>query len=218
LRRLPLLLGLVLVLLCAWALPALAGSSDDQEIAESAVLTENDVADYGLSETTPSDDPPPSGAVCKGIRASENAADDAPNAVSSFEDDQGTLVEDQVSVFESVKEAKAVMAPYLAKKAIRCAERSLEASLQENLEPGSSYKFNGKPQLIPTGDEGMVLPIVVEITDPEGDVTQRVVELGAFRVGRAFVAMNTLNSDEPFPGSEDLATLIADNLESNLSG
>jgi hypothetical protein len=62
----------------------------------------------------------------------------------------------------------------------------------------------------------MVLPILVTITDPDGNVTDTVIELGAFRVGRAFVAMDTINVDVPFPGSEQLATIIADNLEANL--
>jgi hypothetical protein len=215
-RRLSLLLGLVVALSCAWVAPALAGSSDDQDIADASVLTEDDVFFYGLNETEPEPDEPPKGAVCKGIRASEAAADDAPNAEAAFSDAIGTLVENQVSVFETVKQAKAAMAPYLQAKAIRCAERSLEASLQENLEPGSSYEFNGEPELIPIGDEGMVLPILVTITDPDGAVSDRVLELGAFRVGRALATMSTLNTDEPFPGSEDLASLIADNLEANL--
>lgn len=215
-RRLPLLLGLVLVLTTTWIAPALAGSSDDQDIADSSVLTESDVSSYGLSESDPAPDDPPKGAVCKGIRASENAAKDAPNATSSFSDDLGTILEDRVAVFESVKQAKAAMAPYLQTKAIKCAERSLKASLEENLEPGSRYEFNGEPQLIPVGDEGMVLPILVTITDPEGSVTDQVIELGAFRVGRGFVTMNTLNNDEPFPGSESLATTIADNLAAQL--
>jgi hypothetical protein len=216
-RRLPILLGLVFALACAWAAPALAGSSDDQDIADASVLTEDDVADYGLEETEPDDSPPPSGSVCKGIRNAELAADDAPNAETAFGDEFGTEVENQVAVFETVKEAKTAMAAFLARKAIRCAEKALEESLQENLDPGSSYEFNGSPELIPIGDEGMVLPILVEITDPDGELSMTVIELGAFRVGRALVLMNTFNpGDEPFPGSEDLATTIAGNLESNL--
>ena len=214
-RRLPLLLGLVLVLSCAWIAPALAGSSD-QDIADGSVLTESDVASYGLSETSPSDEPPPKGAVCSGIRAAEKAADAAPNAVTSFQDDLGTIVDDQVAVFKSVKAARAALAPFLSAKAVKCAEKSLKASLEESLEPGSKYEFNGQAQQIPVGDEGMVLPILVTITDPAGSVTDQVIELGAFRVGRAFVSMNTLNNDEPFPGSQDLATIIADNLEASL--
>jgi hypothetical protein len=215
-RRLPLLLGLVLVLSCAGVAPALAGSSNDQDIADSSVLTDSDVSSYGLTEQSPSPNDPPKGAVCKGIRAAEKAADSVPNATTSFGDDLGTLVEDEVSIFKSVKAAKANFALYANKKTVGCAEKSLEDSLKENLEPGSSYKFNGSPQEIPIGDEGIVLPILITITDPAGSVTDQVIELGAFRVGRAFVSMSTLNNGEPFPGSEQLAALIADNLDANL--
>lgn len=214
-RRLPLVLGLVLVLSCAWALPALAGSSDDQDIADSSVLTKSDVADYGLQATDPSDDSTPSGGVCKGIRASEAAADDAPSAVSSFTDYIGTNVEDHVSVFDSVKQAKAAFAPYLTAKALKCAERSLKEGLQD-LPDGSSARYNGERQEIPVGDGGIVLPITLEITAADGETSTSVIELGVFRVGRALVSMSTLNPGEPFPGSEQLATLIADNLASNL--
>lgn len=215
-RRLPLLLGLLLVLTTAWIAPALAGSGDDQDVADSSVLTEADVSSYGLTESPPTDDEPPKGAVCKGIRASERASFEAPHAISRFEDGLGTIVQDHVAVFETVKQARAAMAPYLQARAIRCAERSLKVSLEENLEPGSQYEFNGEPELIPIGDEGMVLPILVTVTDPDGAVTDQVIELGAFRVGRGFVTMNTLNNDEPFPGSESLATTIADNLAAQL--
>lgn len=215
-RRLPLLLGLVLALSCAWTLPALAGSSDDQDIAESSVLTEDDVADYGLSETSPSDDPPPSGAVCKGVRAARKAADAAPNATTAFEDDLGTGLENQVTVFKDVKRAKANLAAYATSKTTRCLEGLIETNLRANLDPGSSYEFDGNRQEIPTGDGGIVYPIMLTITDPDGDVSDTVLEIGVFRVGRAVVGMTTSYADEPFPGSEALATTIADNLESNL--
>ncbi len=216
-RRLPLLLGLVLVLSCAWALPALAGSSDDQDIADSSVLTESDVADYGLAEDAPSEDAPPSGSVCKAIRAAEKAADRAANATTAFADAEGTvLVEDEVTVFKSPKAAKVAGAAYTGSKAAACLEKVLEEGLQENLEPGSSYEFNGNPDDIPIGDGGTVFQVLVTITDPDGAVTEQYVEVGTFRVGRGFASMTVISTGEPFAGSEALATLIADNLDSNL--
>jgi hypothetical protein len=216
-RRLPLLLTLVLVLSCAWALPALAGSSDDQDIADSSVLTESDVTDDGLSEDAPSDDPPPSGAVCKTIRAAEKAADRAPNASTAFADTDGTVqVEDQVTVFKNAKAAKVAAAAYTGSKAAGCLEKVLEDGLQQNLPAGSSYEFNGNPEDIPIGDGGTVFQVLVTITDPDGAVTEQYVEVGTFRVGRGFVNMSVISTGEPFPASEDLATLIADNLDSNL--
>ena len=215
-RRLPLLLGLVLVLSCSWALPALAGSSDDQAIADGAVLTEADVADYGLRAGDPPDDTStPSGAVCKGVRASQAAADDAPNAVSYFTDYISTNVEDHVTVFETVKEAKAAIAPYLTAKALKCAEKGLKESLRKQLPDGARATFNGERQEIPVGDGGIVLPITVDL-ELNGETSTSVIEIGVFRVGRAFVSMSTLNNGEVFSGSEALATTIADNLSATL--
>lgn len=215
-RRLPLLLGLVLALPCALALPALAGPTDDQAIADGAVLTDADVADYQLRAGDPPDEAPtPSGAVCKGIRASQAAVDDAPSAVSYFTDYISTNVEDHVTVFETVKEAKAAIAPYLTPKAIKCAEKGLKESLKKELPDGASAKFNGERQEIPIGDGGIVLPITVDL-ELNGDTATSVIELGVFRVGRAFVSMSTLNNGEVFPGSEALATTIADNLSATL--
>lgn len=215
-RRLPLLLGLVAVLSCAWALPALAGSSDDQDIADSSVLTESDVADYGLTEVEPSDDPPPSGAVCKQIRNTISTADDLPYAISNFEDESGTSVEDRVTIYPSVKAAQKPLAVYSNSKAARCLEKSIEANLQETLEPGSSYEFDIPRNPIPLGDEAIAYQGTISITDPEGEVTDYYVEFGLVRVGRGLEVLDIENVGAPFAGSKDLATIVADNLESNL--
>jgi hypothetical protein len=220
-RRLPVVLGLVLLLGCAalpvtGIAPALAGSSNDQDIADSTVLTQDDVADFGLTEVPSTSDGPPKGAACKAIRSSEKAADGVPNAASAFEGDFGTNLDNQVSVFKTVKAAKAALAGFMTSKTTRCVEQSLKAGLRENLPAGASAKFNGSPQDIAVGDGGLVYTIDVTTTEADGTVTDQYVELGVFRVGRAFVAMNTINLDEPFPGSQQLATMIADNLEAEL--
>jgi hypothetical protein len=214
-RRLPVLLGLVLALSCAWIAPALAGSDDDA-IAEDSVLTEDDVADYGLTEEEPSDDPPPSGAVCKQIRTVINAADNRPHAVTAFSDNAGTDAESRVVVYPSVKAAKKPLAAYTGSRAARCIESQIESELQENLEPGSSYEFNLEPTPVPLGDESIVWQGVISITEPDGTVTDLYVELGLIRVGHGVAVLDFSGVGSPFPGSEDLATLVVDNLESNL--
>jgi hypothetical protein len=214
-RRLALLLGLVLVLSSAWVAPALAGS-DDEAIAEDSVLTEDDVADYGLTEDEPSDDPPPSGAVCKQIRAVVDAAEDLPHAVTAFSDNAGTNAESRVVVYPSVKAAKKPLAAYTSSKAPRCIEHQIEEDLQENLEPGSSYEFNLEPSTVPLGDETLVYQGVISITEPDGTVSDLYAEQGLIRTGRGLAVLNFSAVGGPFAGSEDLATLVVDNLESNL--
>jgi len=216
-RRLLMLLVLGLALACVAAPPALAGS-DDEAIAEDSVLTEADVADYGLFEESDDEDdsPPPSGAACRDIRRADRAANRAPSARSAFSDGGSVLVEDRVTILKSVKAARAVLEPYTDPSASDCVEQILEQSLQENLEPGSSYEFNGDATEIDVGDGGVVYQIVVEIEDPDGNLTEVYVELGAFRVGRGFATMSVFADGAPFEGSEDLATIIADNLERNL--
>ena len=215
-RRLAVLLGLVLALSCAWIAPALAGSSDDESIAEDSVLTESDVADYGLTEEEPSDDPPPSGAVCKQIRTVVNAADNRPHAVTAFSDNAGTDAESRVVVYPSVRATKKPLAAYLGTRAERCLTSAIESELQENLEPGSSYEFELPVNDIPLGDEGFAYQGVISITEPDGTVTDLYVEFGIIRVGRGVAVLDFSGVGSPFPGSEDLATLVVDNLESNL--
>ncbi len=215
-RRLPLLLGLALALSGAWIAPALAGSSDDQDIADESVLTESDVAGYGLSKTRPSDDPPPSGAVCKQIRAAINAAEEAPHALTEFADDSGNDAESRVVVYPNVKQARKPLKAYSNAKAPRCIESQLERNLQENLEPGSRYSFDIPRMDIPLGDDGYAYQGVIEVTDPEGQVTDLYFEFGLIRVGRGVAALQFTGVDAVFPGSQDLATIVADNLEAKL--
>lgn len=214
-RRLLMILVLGLALACVAAPPALAGS-DDEAIAEDSVLTEDDVADYGLSEDeADDDDTPPNIRACRDIRRADRAANKAPHARSAFSD-ESVIVEDRVAIFKNVKAARAALAPYTDPSGSDCVEQILEESLQQNLEPGSSYEFNGDATEIDLGDGGVVYQVIVEIEDPDGNLTELYVELGAFRVGRGFVTMSVLSDGVPFEGSEDLATIIADKLETNL--
>ncbi len=214
-RRLPLLLGLVLTLSCAWAAPAIAGSSDEA-IAEDSVLTEDDVLDYGLVETDPSDDPPPSGAVCKQIRNVINDAEDTPHAVTAFTDEAGTDAESRVVVYDSVGDAKRPIKAYSGARAPRCIEQQIESDLEENLEPGDSAEYELEPTSVPLGDDSIVWQGVISITEADGTITDLYVETGLVRVGRGLAVLTFSAVGAPFSGSEDLATLVVDNLESNL--
>jgi hypothetical protein len=215
-RRLSLLLGLVVALSCAWIAPALAGSSDDETIAEDSVLTEDDVADYGLSEDEPNDDPPPAGANCKQIRAVINQADDLPHAVTAFTDEAGTDAESRVVVYPNAKAARKPIRAYTGPRAARCIEDQIESDLEENLEPGASAEYELSPTEVPLGDEAIVWQGLISITEADGTLNELYVELGLIRVGRGLAVLDFSALGSPFAGSEDLATLVVDNLEANL--
>lgn len=213
LRRTSLLAVLVLGLSIGAVAPAFAGVESDDTIAEDAVLTDDDVSSYGLTETDPSDDPPPSGAVCKRVRLAIKAADRASHAQTSFHDSAGTTtVNDEAVIFENAKAAKAQLAAYSDAKAPRCLQSQIKTSLEETLEPGSSYEFSGERIDIPLGDGGFAYQLVISITDPEGTVTDLYAETGLIRVGRGVAVLAFTATGAPFPGSEDLATVVTDRL------
>ena len=215
-RRLSLLGLLVLGLTVGVTGPAFAGTESDDAIAADAVLTEDDVSTYGLTETQSSDSPPPNAPACKKIRAANKAADRAANAESEFGDSGGTRVGDKVIVFSGVKAAKAQIAAYSDAKAAKCLETTIKKSLEENLEPGSSSRFSGDKVALQLGDDGFVYTIGIEVTDPQGSVSTLYLEAGLIRVGRGVIEMDTFASDAPFPGSEDLATVLTDRLSESL--
>jgi hypothetical protein len=202
-RRLPVLFLLIAALAVGFVTPAAAGTEDDEAIAADAVLTEDDVA-------------PPSGAVCRKVRAAIKAADRAPHAVTAFEDGGGTSVESRVIVYRNVKAARAPLAAYTDSKGPRCVESEIQEDLQENAEPGTDYEFSGGRSGLDLGDDGLVYQITLTSTDPEGESSEFYLEFGLVRVGRGVMVMTVASPGEPFAGSEDLATLVVDRLTEGL--
>ena len=215
-RRAHLLLLLVTVLTLGMAAPALAGSARDETIAERSVLNEDDVAAYDLSPTSGSDDLPPNVTACKKIRALSRAADRRPQAESQFADDLGTNAFSRVIVYPNARAAKASVLAYSTDTGVDCLNATLERDLDASLADGSTAEFTGEALEVRLGDSSIVYQIVVTVTDDEGGVGEIYLELGLVQVGRGLAQLAFQAQGEPFPGSEDLATIVIDNMESNL--
>jgi hypothetical protein len=216
LRRPTLFLLLTAGLVLGASAPAPAGSSDDEAIAEDSVLTEGDASQFGLSETEPGDDPPPSGSACKKIRAARRAADRRPNAETAFGDESGNMAQSEVIVFKSERAARVPITAFSTGTAEDCLSEQLEQNLEENLDPGVSAEFSGERTEVPLGDDSVVYQIVIALTGADGSTSEVYVEFGVIRVGRAVAVLDFQGVGAPFAGSEPLASLVVDNLEANL--
>jgi hypothetical protein len=196
---------------------AFAGSSDDQDIADASVLTEDDVIDYGLEETSPGEDVlPPNVPECKKIRALGKAADRRPSAETVFTDGAGTHATSRVIVYPSARAARALVVAYTGSNGEECLSATLERNLEEILDPGSDAEFDGEPVEVPLGDSSIVYQITVTFTDEAGNVSERYLEIGLIQVANGLAQLSFQAVDAPFDGSEDLATLVVDNLTANL--
>lgn len=196
---------------------AFAGSSDDQDIADASVLTEDDVIDYGLEETSPEDDElPPNVPECKKIRALDKAADRRPSAETAFTDDAGTDATSKVIIYPSARAARASVVAYTGSNGEECLSATLERNLEENLDPGSNAEFDGEALEVELGDSSIIYQIIVTITDTDGNVAEIYLELGLIQVGNGLAQLSFQAVDAPFDGSEDLANLVVDNLTANL--
>jgi hypothetical protein len=196
---------------------AFAGSSDDQDIADASVLTEDDVADYGLEETEAEDDTlPPNVPECKKIRALDKAADRLPSAITQFTDEAGTTAASKVIVYPSVRAAQGPIKAYASDDGADCVGAIIDESLQENLDPGSDYEFDGESIDPELGDNSIVYQITITVTDADGNESEVYLEVGLVQVANGLAQLSFQAPDAPFDGSEDLATIVVDNLTSNL--
>jgi hypothetical protein len=196
---------------------AFAGSNDDQDIADASILTEDDVADYGLEETSPADDELPANVpACKKIRALEKAENRRPSAVSEFTDGEGTTADSKVVVYPSVRAARALVVAYTGSTGEDCLSATLERNLDENLDPGVDAEFDGGPVDVEIGDSSIVYQITVTITDEDGSTAELYLDLGLIQVGRSLAKLAFQDPAEPFAGAGSLASIVVDNLETNL--
>lgn len=215
-RRISLLTLLIVGLVAGGSLQSVAfagSSSDDQTIAEDSILTEDDVADYGLEEGEVDDDLPPNVSECKKIRTLIKAADKRPNAGSMFEDGEGTFAQSQVYIFPSAARAQAPLKAYATGSGPDCVEATIEASLEEQ---GLEGEFSGESIDVGLGDDNVVYQITLTVTDEDGETQEVYLELGLIRVGNGLAVLQFQAPGAPFDGSEDLATIVVDNLTTNL--
>jgi hypothetical protein len=199
--------------ICLGVASTAAAGTDDTAIAEDVVLTQADVAEYGLQESAPNDDTVPAGKECKKVRAVVKAAERLPNAVTRFTD-QPMIVEDRVVLYKNPKAAKTALAAYASRQGATCVQTDLDETLDVVLKAGTKYRFDGlSPTSTGLGDDSALYQVEVDLSDSDGNTGKVYSEYGLIRVGRGLATMQVLRFGNPFDGSVDLATLLADRLE-----
>lgn len=219
-RRLPVLLAVPFALTAlvggALAAPALAGSSDDQEIADDSVITAADVPS-AFEEMKPATDQEFDAPACAAIRKSAKTINAAPNAEVAFgaeADSEYAQIENKVTVFPKAAKAKAVYAPYAASKAVTCLEQAFtEAVLSQNPDADVEVDLSSfEPDL---GDDS----VGYEGKVSGGPEDEFYVEIRMVRVGRATNSFFIVNSAKA-PPSDDVEAIVTagvDRLTENLA-
>jgi hypothetical protein len=208
-----------LLVVLALAVPAPAGAGDraaDQQIADDSVLTIDDVPS-GFEET-PADDEPDvqPGAVCKRIRAAAKAADAAPHAAAEFEtpgDETGSaLINNQVSVLTSPKQAKAVYAAFAAPKARQCFTTAYQRAFLEQIDDPSAEVQVTVDRFTPDlGDTAVGYEIVIEAS-AQGESRTFFANLQVIRDGRGLDAFGFFNSGSA-PVSDDIDAMTREGVD-----
>jgi hypothetical protein len=100
-RLIPAVLALLLPVLLAG--PATAGleTSEDQQIADESVLTSSDVPLGFEAFADDEDDEPQRGSKCKAVNRASKQLNRAPHNEASFSQGRTSLINNQVSVFET---------------------------------------------------------------------------------------------------------------------
>jgi hypothetical protein len=217
-RRFALTAMLCAGLVAGTASAAVAGSSDDQDIADASVLTEDDASDFGFVGERVTNEilSPPNVPECKKIRALDKASDRAPNAETAFTDGTAINVTTKVTVYPSARAARALVRAYTGSSGEECLDATLERNLRKTLDPGSEYEFTSEAIDVPLGDSSIGYRVVITVTDSAGNSFALYVEGGLIQVGRGLVQQTVQSPDAPFDGSEDLATIVTDDLTENL--
>jgi hypothetical protein len=215
-RRAHVLAAGVLVLgVCSVAAPAGADRANDQQIADNAVLTSDDVP--GFEPHTTADAPLPDSAECRGLERARRQLEAAPNKEVEFRPaSEEQVVSNQVSVLSSPKRAKQVLQAYRNPKAASC----LDAAFGN----GTAGPANGidvavevTPTSLQSGDAAAAYDLTVTATKA-GESQQIFTTVAVARVGRAIAAFGIGDASGPVPGdvSTGLIDLVTQRLQEAL--
>ena len=177
--------GLVLLGVCAVAAPAGADRANDQQIADNAVLTSDDVP--GFEPHTSADAPLPPTAVCRGLERARKQLDAAPNKKVEFRPiSEEQVVTNKVSVLSSTKRAKQVVQAYLSPKAAKCLD-DVFGSGTAGQDNGVDVAVEVSPTSLASGDDAVAYDLAVTAT--KAGKSQRIfTTVAVVRVGRAVAA------------------------------
>lgn len=193
-------LALVLASGAVVATPVAAGAGGrgaDQDIATESVLTADDVPTGFAQAPAGSDETPSRGPKCKALTKAAKALNAAPNEEVAFRNSAKALINNQVSVFETPKAAKAAYAGYATKSTETCLEQGFEESYREQLDdPNAEVEVNVLRYEPDLGDASVGYDLEIGIA-AGGDTgvlygTLEVAQLGRAVSGYAFLQENEL--------------------------
>ena len=207
--------GLVLLGVCAVAAPAGADRANDQQIADNAVLTSDDVPSF--EPHTSADAPLPPTAACRGLERARKQLEAAPNKEVEFRPaSEKQVVNNQVSVLSSTKRAKQVSQAYRSPKAAQCLDAVFGSSTasQDN---GIDVAVEVSPTNLESGDGAVAYDLAVTATKA-GESQQIFTTVAVVRVGRAVAAFGfgDTGGTVPVDVSTELIDLVTQRLQEAL--
>jgi hypothetical protein len=190
-----------------WAAPAHGGleTSDDELISQGSVLTQADVP-AGFEQFADDDAPEPDrGASCKAVTRASEALNAAPNTEASFAQGRDALINNQVSVFEDARQAKAAFVAYANKKAPRCFRDGFEETYAARLSESGKVDVTVDRYQPDLGDTSVGYEVEIALSD-QGESQTLFANLEVVRVGRAIDAFAFISADEPL-SSDDIVSM-----------
>jgi hypothetical protein len=205
-RLIPAVLALLPPVLLAGTATAGLETSADQDITDQSVLTSSDVP-LGFEAFADADgDDVQRGAKCKVVTRASKQLNRAPNTEASFAQGRTALINNQVSVFETPKEAKAAYAAYAGKKAPACFERGFEESYAAQLDdPEAEVQVTLDRYGPDLGDAAVGYELQIDLS-AGGQQQTLFANLEVVRVGRAIDAFAFINSGEAL-SSDDIVAM-----------
>ena len=197
--------GVIVLGVCAAAAPAGADRANDQQIADNAVLTSDDVP--GFEPHTSGDAPLPEVPECRGLERARKQLEAAPNKEVEFRPpSEAQVVNNQVSVLASTKRAKQVLRAYQSPTAERCLETTFRGGTASR-NRGVDVTVEVSPSPLDSGDDAGAYDLVVTATK-DAKTQQIFTTVAVVRVGRAIAAFGFGDESSTVPA--DVATGLID--------
>ena len=211
-RLLATVLALPLVVLLVPSIAGAGSSGDDQQIADDSALRSADVPTGFVQGPAGADELPSRSPECSFLTKAAKALNRAPNREVSFRQGEDSLINNQVSVFDSPREARAAFAAYAGKRAPACFEQGFEASYEEQLDDRDAEVEATIDRYQPDlGDASAGYELEIGIA-AKGETQVLYVNLEIARLGRAIDAFGFVNANELF-ASDDIVSVTDAGME-----
>jgi len=193
--------GVIVLGVGAATTPAGADRTNDQQIADNAVLTSDDIP--GFEPHTSGSAPLPKAPECRGLERARKQLDAAPNKEVEFRPpSEQQVVDNQVSVLSSTKRAKQILRAYRSPTARDCLVTTFTDGIARQ-GSGVDVKIDVTPTTQQSGSDAVSYDLTVTVTD-SGKTQQLFTTVAVVRVGRAVAAFGL--GDEGGTVPADVAT------------